>query len=133
MKVALGLLVVVVIGLFIAFKVGGVGGFDPAEQAKQLQAEVKPGVAWQQVVEKFPPKKMAAVILDPEGFLMDSAELKYDRAIVEQMIKDGGYKHGFKFIYIFDASNQFEVRFGEDFKVTSVDRMMTMDDLLNPR
>lgn len=133
MKVVFGLFALVGVGIFLAFKLGGVGSFDPAEQAKKLQDAVKPGMTWQQVADQFPPKKFRVVIIGDSGFPQDGPDVKFDRPAFEKDAAAGAFKLGFGFVYLYGAESQFDVSFDDGGKVTSVNRRMTMSDLMSPK
>lgn len=129
MKLALGLLLVVVVGLVVAVKFGFTS-MDPAKQGEQLKTDVKAGMTCYEVFDKFPPKRMVGAIYNDRGFLVDSPEIKVERSQFETNFKAGAYNLGFKFIYIYGAESQWEVVFDPEGKVLGVEKRLTMGDLL---
>jgi len=130
MKVVFSLFVLVGLGIFLAYQFGGIGSFSPADQAAKLKAEVTPGLTWQQVADKRPPRRYRAYIMTDKGFPGLGAEVKFNRAEFEPLVKDGTFSMGFLFMYLFDGEHQYEVNFGPEGKVTSIEKMMTIHDLL---
>ncbi|MBB6431266.1 hypothetical protein HNQ40_003072 [Algisphaera agarilytica] len=128
MKVLAVLLVVVIVGVALLVKFGGVTDFDPAAGADEFISQVQPGMSWQQVVDIRPPKKFAAFSNNPNR--LHGPIVKFDEAAFATKIQNGSYNLGFFFEYRFDAENAYNVNFDEQGNVTSVEELMTMSDLL---
>lgn len=132
MKLLLGLFVVVAVILLIVWKFG-ISGFDPAEQAASLQANVKPGMGWQQVLEHHKPGKFRAKVLDDTGFISAGLPTKFNRDYVETNLKNSNLSDGFIFEYFFSNEHAYRVHFDGEGKVSSpVQKEVTISDLLAP-
>lgn len=132
MKLLLGLFVVVAVILLIVWKFG-ISGFDPAEQGASLQANVKPGMTWQQVVEHHKPGKFRVKMLDDSGFTSAGLPTKFNRADVETSLKNPGLPEGFIFEYFFSNEHAYRVHFDSEGKVSSpVEKEVTISEMLTP-
>lgn len=130
MKVVIISFILVVVGLYLAFHFGGIGSLDPAQQAEQLKADVTPGMTWQEVADKRPPKRYQTFVQLEDGSIREAPEVKFDRGEFDAAFKASGYPLGFNFVYIFGAESQYSVAFDPEGKVTSVDKLTTLGDLL---
>lgn len=128
MKVLAVLFVLVVIGVALVVKFGGVADFDPAAGADDFVAQVQPGMSWQQVLDVKAPKKYAVFSNNPDR--LHGPIVKFDEATFRSNMQNGGYPLGFFFEYRFDAQNAFNVNFDEQGNVSGVEKIMTMSDLL---
>lgn len=132
MKLLLGLFVIVAIILLVVWKFG-ISGFDPAEQGASLQANVKPGMTWQQVVDHHKPGKFRVKLIDDSGFIAAGLPTKFNPADVESSLKDSTLPHGFIFEYFFSNEHAYRVYFDGDGKVDSpVEKEVTITELLTP-
>ncbi len=130
MKAILALVVLIGIGIFLAFKYGGVGSFDPEEQAKQFNVTVKPGMTWQQVMEKYPPKKLAVYGRDDRGLKRRSNEDKFVKADFEAAVKAASFPDGFDFCYFFSGEHAYAVRFNAAGAVEEITKATSLGDLM---
>lgn len=130
MKAILGLLVLIVLAVYLAYQFGGVGSFDPEKQATEFNATVKPGMTWQQVVEKFPPKKMAVYGRDETGSLFRANEEKFILANFEKFVKAPGFPDGFDFCYTFSGEHAYVVTFDSAGNAQGISKARTLGDLM---
>ena len=133
MKAILGLLVLIVLGVFLAYQFGGVGSFDPEQQAQKFNATVKAGMTWEQVAKDFPPKKFAVYGRDDTGSLIRANEEKFILADFEKKVKapaPGGFPDGFDFCYTFSGEHAYVVTFDSAGNAQSISKARTLGDLM---
>ncbi len=131
MKLMLGLFLAACLILFLVWKFG-ISGFSPEEQGAQLQAQVKPGMTWQEVADIHKPGKFRANRVDDDGFTVKGLPAKFDPAQVEIAIKNG-LPVGFVFEYFLSGDHHYMVYFDSQGKVTGpVEKVRNIKDLLNP-
>jgi len=130
MKVMLVLMVLIAIGLFLAFKLGGIGGFDPARQAEDLKTLAQPGTKWSVIVAKFPPRKMRGIGVDQHGIPAQGPQLDYQANTVETFIKNA---EQFLFDYRFSGDHAYQLSFSPTGELISCEKQGTLLDPLNLR
>ena len=141
MKVILVLIVLAVIVVGLVYKFGGYESFDPTEQGREAKAKIQPGMTIKQVVD----------IAGPNGKLHNISVQK-QKIRGEEVIKtvkgpgvDFGpdtltarvqrkeLPNGFTIEYTFSQQAAFEVMFDSAGKVTGIEDVQTMADLLGTR
>jgi len=133
MKVVFGLLAAILLVGLILYYVGGLSGYDPAEQADIFKNSIKQGDPWTKVLDVRPPKTWAALdytnpdSLDPRGASRDFKEQSFRDA----MTNGTGPADGFIFEYIFDTEHAYDVWFDAAGNVTTIEDRPTASDLLN--
>lgn len=133
MKVVFGLFAVLAVLGFLLYQFGGLAGYDPAEQADEFIAAVKPGDSYTKVLDLRPPKTWAVLDysneydLDGRGASQDFDE----PAFRDAMTKAAGPTDGFVFEYVFDAEHVYDLWFDSTGKLTSIEDAYTASDLLN--
>ncbi|MEM1354640.1 MAG: hypothetical protein AAGH88_07135 [Planctomycetota bacterium] len=133
MRVVFGLLAVLILIGVVLFFVGGLSGYDPAEQAAEFKANVKPGDPWTKVLDARPPKTWAVIDYNNQ-YSMDprSASRDFDEpSFRDAMAKGTGPADGFIFEYVFDTEHAYDVWFDPAGNVTQIEDRPTASDLLN--
>ena len=128
MKFIFGLMLLMGIGLFLAFKYGGMLDMpSPEEQAQDLLAQIKEGMAWDQVADLKNPGKIA--LSDFDRRTGHESKMDYDRDLVSRLVQNNKCPEGFIFFYDFVAV-AFQVHFDPVGAHTVVYHEKTMKDLL---
>ncbi len=123
MKIIIGLVVLVVVGVVVVTLAGGLVGFDPAEEAKQFTATVKRGMSWRDVVDVKEPAKL---------MVGDSAQpVAFHRSNFEARFKQAKYLEGFRFPYAFTEDHLYVVEFDSTGTVIDVRKDETFKNLLD--
>ncbi len=130
MKAILLLIVLIVAGVFLAYQFGGVGSFDPQQQAKQFNATIKPGMTWKEVMDKYPPKKLAVYGRDDTGGIIRTNEEKFILANFEKVVQTPGFPDGFDFCYFFSGEHAYVVNFDAAGTAQSISKARTLGDLM---
>ena len=129
MKVLAVLIVLVVVGVGLLVKFGGVMSFDPAAGAEQFVADVQPGMTWQQVVDLKMPKKYAVYSDNPDRMMKHGAISKFDEDKFAAAAQSNPFPLGFFFDYTFDAEHAYRVVFDSQGLVETIEPRMTTSDL----
>ncbi|NOX58799.1 MAG: hypothetical protein GXP29_08075 [Planctomycetes bacterium] len=113
--------------------------FDPAQQAKDARAAVKPGMPWGKVVSSageprkcrfyFAQKKMLNGV--EVEIIKPGTLTKFDKNNLGQRMRDETLPYGFEFFYNFSAESAFFVKFDGVGDVEHVYDAPTMNDLLD--
>jgi hypothetical protein len=134
MKIAFGLIVLVIAALAIAFFAGGFSSPSVAEQVQTFNAKVRPGTNWKQVLEVMEPKQWSGigVVQTSEGpEIVQGSPSKFVRADAEQKIAAGGFE-GFVFYYSFSPEENYEVTFDKAGNVVGTpERQRSVSDLMD--
>lgn len=128
MKVALGLLLLIGIGLFLMYQVGGYATLDPDQQGRDARAAITPGMTVEQVFDAIgEPKQFSVVNLKTvERFgeeveeLVPAPRTQFIRDRFDRNRADGQYPHGYQFEYRHSPRTMFEVTFDASDTVTDV-------------
>ena len=128
MKVLAVLLLVVILGVALLVKLGGVTSFDPAAGVEQFLADVQPGMTWQQVVDIKEPKKYAVYTDNPDRLLGHGAISKFNADKFAANTQKQSYPLGFFFDYTFDAEHAYRVVFDGQGLVEAIEPQMTTAD-----
>ena len=131
MKVLIVLIVLVIAGVYAAYHFGGLGSFDPNAKADELQQNVQPGMTWQQVMDVVEPKKVATINYDTDGFDPVGPSKKFDLDEFKARLQSQGYPDGFVWQYTFSAERAYDLTFGPDGKLASMDEPIMTKDLLD--
>lgn len=129
MKALLIVFVLVAAAVGALYYFTDLSSFDASGQYQEVRGQLQPGMSWTAVVELKEPKKMAAVLVDPEAMSDRGQEFSFDRAAVEQAVSDGKYADGFLFMYSFGEAGAFDVYFDQTGTVTAINDVMTFNDL----
>lgn len=129
MKVLAVLFVLVIVGVFLVVKFGGVTNFDPAAGAEQFVQDVQPGMSWQQVVDLKKPKKYSAY--NPDKELGHGPIVDFDPDKFATNMQNNSYPYGFFFEYTFDAEHAYNVSFDAQGNVETIESRMTTSHLFN--
>lgn len=130
MKAAFALLIVVGLGVFLAWHFG-MRGFDPEKQAVQFKEEIQPGTSVDVVLEKYPPRKWRVIALH-QGFQKPSPPENFDREHYDSLLKQGKLPYGYIFDYHFTSEHVYEVLIAPNGEVVQVGEAITFGDLTNP-
>jgi len=130
MKVLVILMVLVIAVVALVVKFGGVMAFDPAAGVEDFMENVKPGQTWQQVLDVKTPRKYFIMREDKEGFVGPGPEIRFDADKFATRMQANAPARGFMFKYAFDTENIYDVYFDAAGTVTSIEKPMTMGDLL---
>ena len=138
MKFLIGLAIVLGIGLYAFYNMGGYSSMDPTEQGKQAMAAIKPGMTWQEVIQatKAPGRyrgMMAKKEPDGSEIYVPAGVQKFDLDSFKAAYDGGGMNHGFDFVYVYSDKASFNVEFNDAGKVESVSLLPGMSDLLHTR
>lgn len=121
MKVAFAAFVIILLGIFLVYQFG-FKGFDPAQQAERLKADLKPGMTWQEVADLYPPKK---VRLFAEGGEDSPARWtnpeKFDRAQWTSLMAKGTGPTMFAFQYVLSPAYIYDIHFDASGKMTHIE------------
>lgn len=138
------IVVIVILGALVlggVYLFGGYQSFDPNKQGKDARAAITPGMTLQQVLSvagenpkyqsiSIHRKKIGKEIVEDEQV---GPPVDFDRAKVEGRIKGGQVPNGFMLQYVFSNSEAFAVRFDPAGKVTEIENVATLADLLQTR
>lgn len=134
------ILVLAGLAVFLAFKFGGVGSFDPTTQGEELKAKLLPGMTWRQVIALQEPRKYCIFHEKTRrvgGMDLTTVEagipIDFDETRIADAIRDGTVPYGFQFPYRFSAQCSFDATFDRNGLLTAVADTMTMADLLDTR
>ncbi len=141
MKALVILIVVIVIAIGLVYKFGGYATFDPTAQGREAKAKIQPGMTVKQVVDAAGPNgKLRIISLQKQKIrgqevvtTVKSPGKEFDADQVVAKIKRKELPNGFTIEYIFSQQSAFEVLFDSSGKVTDVEDVMTMADLLDTR
>ena len=126
-----GLVIFIVVGiiaLVLVFQFGGYSSLDPAEQAQQFREQVSEGMTWEQVADVREPRRFTAV--NPNAMGGQGLERDFDRQSLADDISDNErLRHGFVFLYRFDASHHYDIVFSPQGEVVAVNEPRTAKDL----
>lgn len=128
MKVFIGFVILVVVGLILAFTVGGIGSFDPAADAQDFAKSVKQGMTWQQVVALRKPGRISFVSLSNDVGRTPSEKFNLER--IEKKVERDNFP-GMIFEYMFTAEIAYEVTFNASGNVTSIGEPASVNTLLD--
>lgn len=136
-KVIVVVMVLVSVGLLVAYYFGGARTFDPTEQGERAKAAIKPGMTWQQIVAAAGKAQGFQTILEKkqrgETTYARGMLVKFDSASLEQEVASRIHPHGFVFTYTFSAQSKFPVTFDKRGVALSVQDEPTLADLLDTR
>jgi hypothetical protein len=128
MKLVFGTFALLVLAGVMMFKAGWFTMEDPKQSVKNIQANVTPGMTWQQVVDIQQPRKVTPHSGD---FEVADAPIDFVLSTHEQWIEEGNYEHGFSFDYTFSHADVVSVTFDPKGVVTGVYVDSTVSDLFN--
>ncbi|MHC4997264.1 MAG: hypothetical protein ACYTGQ_19705 [Planctomycetota bacterium] len=129
MKLVFGSFLIIVLAGVMMFKAGWFTMEDPKQSVKNIQANVQPGMSWEQVVDLYTPRKVTPHS-SPDSEVA-SSPIDFNPGTHEQWLKDGHYSHGFSFEYRFSQSDAVTVVFDDKGVVTYVYKDSTIGDLFN--
>ena len=120
MKVFLGLLLLVGVGAG-AFYYTGAFEFNPAQQAKDIKAKIKPGMSYDKVVAVSKPRKYCIHVKKKQHGIGGAAietcapgpEVPFDENAIKDRVDRGGLECGFSFSYNFSQTDSFGVMFDQ--------------------
>lgn len=124
MKGLIVLIVLVGVALWAVIQFGGFASMDPAAQAMEFKQKVQPGMGWEEVCDLREPKKYHSYY-DTGG---ETQPIEFKRDDLRNDLANGGHRGGFNFKYVFSGDEQYQVNFGSDGKVESVEKMRTFND-----
>jgi hypothetical protein len=138
MKLLIGLAIVLGLGLYAFYHMGGYSSMDPTEQGKQAMAAIRPGMTWQEVIQatKVPGRYRSMMAKkEPDGteVFVPAGVQKFDLDSFKAAYDGGGMNHGFVFVYVYSDKASFDVDFDDAGKVEFVSRLPGMSDLLQTR
>ena len=141
MKVILVLIVLAIIVVGLVYKFGGYGNFDPSAQGREAKAKIQPGTTIKQVVDIAGPNgkfhnisvqkhkvRGEEVVNTVKGPAVD-----FSADQLTARVKRKELPNGFTIEYMFSQQAAFEVLFDSTGKVTDVEDVKTMADLLDSR
>lgn len=140
MKLLMGLVVVGAIALVVMY-FKSYKSFDPTAQGKAAKDAIKNGMTYVQVVAAAgDPQKYRVIGRFKEKMrgeeievLKPGPQLNYDKALFAQDAKNKAMPDGFIFEYIFSHQAAFAVSFDSAARVTEIEDLKTMADLLGTR
>lgn len=140
MSKLIGLVVLAGIGIGVYFAIHSFTSFDPDKEGAEVQAKIKPGMTFDQVLDiagenaKYQGISRQKTIVnykEVEKVVIGSpVELRPDR--IRGYLKQGSLTEGFYLIYTYSARTAFSIAFDPGGKVVSVQRERTVGDLFNP-
>ncbi len=138
MKAILGLAVLALV-IYGALHYGGLLDFDPAQQAKDARAAIKPGMSWQKVsTAAGKPGKCRFYVIHKKMIGGEEVEvtepgpfMKYDATNLANRLDGGTLPAGFEFLYNFSANDSFLVKFDAAGDVDYVADAPTINKLLD--
>lgn len=141
MKAIITLLVLGGLVLGGIYMFGGYRDFDPDKQGNEARAAIKPGMSLHQVVLKAGsnPRYQAINRMETKRGGHTVSEVRigspvaFDEKKVEQRIKDKMVPEGFVLTYNYSERVAFAVQFDGEGKVTDINDVTTMADLLQTR
>ncbi|MBL8880086.1 MAG: hypothetical protein JNG88_13285 [Phycisphaerales bacterium] len=136
MRAALGLLALVIGGIFAYFHFFGFGAFDLTKQGEEAKAAIKPGMPWTTVMDvcKGPPQEYQIITPDPKTKMLRAGpSISFDEKQLASDIQNKAVPDGFVFIYKFTEQIAFAVIFSENGNVVNMHDVRTMADLLQTR
>lgn len=134
MKIAFGLIALVIVVLAVAFFAGGFSSPSIAEQVQNFNAKVQPGMTWEQVLAVTQPKQWSGIATVQTEDGMETQTGQPTRFVLEQAKQSitGGTLEGFVFYYSFSPEENYEVHFNAAGKVTGPpERQRSMGDLMD--
>jgi hypothetical protein len=138
MRFLLGMVVSAALLLVVVYYVGGVKGWDPSQQGRDVRAKIAPGMSWKKVFDSTgDPKKYRPVIKkteriegeDHEYFVPGPANA-FRRARIEERLVEDSLPYGFLSTFVFSSSVAFTVKFDGAGNVEYVEDATTMADML---
>jgi hypothetical protein len=134
MKVIVWLLVLVGAGWAGVYYLGGYGSFDPSEQGRQNREKIQAGMPYTQVFDEITgnPRKYRIINMRKEHgveYLAPSAEVNFDRARVDDHMRDNTLPHGFTATFTYSSSEAFTVTFDGKGNLVSLSDAMTSADM----
>ena len=138
MKILLGLLLVCG-GLFALLYYTGMFEFDPAKQAREARAAVRPGMAWDKVADAIGDPKEYRIFIK-KAQMIGAAKVEqikpgpiapFSRQNIAERLAKETLPLGFTFTYIFSNTEAFTIVFDGYGDVVNVHDAVTMKDLLD--
>lgn len=114
--------------MFMLVKFGGLADFNPAEQVEEFKAFVKPGMTWQQVLAKYPTKKMGRISYTDVA--VKTMPVKFEEAELAKQVAANALGDGFFLHYVFTAEEQYQVFCDGKGVVRRVERQMSTMDIM---
>jgi len=143
MKVVIILLLLIAVGLTVAYYSGGSATYDPTQQGLAARAAITPGMTWPQVLAAAgKPGKWAKIVLEKQKSPFGGGEIlvpvrkpptDYRDGAIELRLKDNALADGFVVTYRFSRSVGFFVEFDGQGIVLEVLDAVTETDLLDMR
>lgn len=141
-KGAVGLLVFAGVVLAVTYYAGGIASHDPTGHGREVKAQLHEGMSWEEVVDIAGKARRFRMIdrvveKDPNGNEYEYTEpccsRDFVRVDVERMMADGELPDGFLLDYVYSAQVAFVAWFDGDGKLTTMENLATMADLLQTR
>jgi hypothetical protein len=137
MKALLGLILLAGAAAAVLYGTGALT-FDPAQQASDVKAKVKPGMDYKQVIAVAQPKKYCVYVkkVDNIGGMQietwkPGPDVPFDEAALTERIDAGSLGGGFQFRYVFSGSDILIVKFDEFGAVEDVYEDRTIKNLFD--
>jgi hypothetical protein len=120
---------------------GGYGSFDASQQGQEKKAKLRVGMTHSEVFAVTGDPRKYRILnrhkkragADEIEYVEPSAPVNFDRARVDQHIKDGTLPEGFLCTFNYSTSVAFTVTFDKGGIVTGIDDALTMADLLDQK
>ncbi|HPD29645.1 MAG TPA: hypothetical protein PLL20_06600 [Phycisphaerae bacterium] len=141
MKAVLVLIVLAVVVIGLVYKFGGYASFDPTAQGREAKGKIQPGMTVKQVVDIAGPNGKFHNISVLKQKIRGQDVVKTVRGPAMSLnpdqlnarIQRNELPNGFTIEYVFSQQAAFEVIFDSTGKVTGIENVTTMADLLNSR
>lgn len=138
MKVVVVLIVLLGVAIAGIYFFGGYRTMDPDKQGTAAKAAITPGMSWKKVLDvagENPKYRSISLVKEKKGFEHETMgpEVEFNRSRLASRINNGEVPQGFMFVYRYSERVAFAVRFDGNGKVTDVQDVMTMADLLQTR
>ena len=139
MKLVMGILAVLGLGLVVLYFTGGYGSFDPSEAGRQAKAALKPGMSFDQACEitgdpkryRIINRKVYRVNGEEVVHLVPAPPVRCTRERISQRLAEGSLPHGFICTYLFSATVAFTVGYDGTGAVVTVEDTMTFANYLH--
>ena len=135
MKSFLGLIVLLALGCGAVYYFGGYGSWDPSEQGQQKRAQIQPGMSCAKIFDEITgnPRKYRIINMRKEHgheMLVPSAEVNFDRARVDDHIRNNGLPYGFTATFVYSQAEAFTMTFDSKGNIVALEDAVTMADVL---
>jgi hypothetical protein len=141
MKIVVGIIALILVGLAAMYFFGGYKELDPDKQGREAKAAITPGMTFKQVIDAAgKPRKARTISVhkrkDGDEWIEDEqigplSEFKQN--VIEDRLRQNNAPYGFILHYYFSDQVAFEVRFDAQGVVEEIYDVRTMADLLQTR